>query len=132
MRRAFAAFAPFRSIRKVSIFGSARTAASKAEYKQAVEFGKKISDAGFMVITGAGGGIGRALAPLERLEKEFGDALAEGPFREAARSTNAGCQRAFHPTDERIAGMLASEVEMAVVPAIQQWANRRDLAGSGK
>ena len=42
---------------RVTIFGSARTQATKLEYQQAVEFARKIADAGFMVITGAGAGI---------------------------------------------------------------------------
>ena len=57
LRYAFRLFAPYAEKRKITIFGSARTAPSKAEYQQALEFGKKITAAGFMVITGAGGGI---------------------------------------------------------------------------
>src|SRR5262245_42450424 len=57
LRYAFRLFAPYAGFRKVTIFGSARTLPTKLEYQQATEFGKKISAAGFMVITGAGGGI---------------------------------------------------------------------------
>jgi len=57
LRYALKIFAPYRDVRKVSIFGSARTAESHEDYKQAAEFGKKMADAGWMVITGAGGGI---------------------------------------------------------------------------
>jgi len=60
LRYAFRIFAPYAHKRKVTIFGSARTAATKPEYKQAAEFGKKIAAAGFMVITGAGPGIMQA------------------------------------------------------------------------
>ncbi len=60
LRYAFRIFAPYANKRKVTIFGSARTHPSKAEYQQAAEFGKKISAAGFMVITGAGPGIMQA------------------------------------------------------------------------
>jgi len=60
LRYAFRLFAPYADKRKVTIFGSARTAPSRPEYQQALEFGKKISAAGFMVITGAGGGIMQA------------------------------------------------------------------------
>src|ERR1700761_1168154 len=55
LRYAFRVFAPYADSRKVTILGSARTSAAKQEYQQAAEFGKKIADAGFMVITGAGG-----------------------------------------------------------------------------
>src|SRR5687767_14811190 len=57
LRYAFKLFAPYSHVRKVTIFGSARTLPSKVEYQQAVDFGKKIAEAGFMVITGAGPGI---------------------------------------------------------------------------
>src|SRR5205814_6763101 len=50
-------FAPYRDTRKVSIFGSARTPEAHADYTSAAEFGKKMAAAGWMVITGAGGGI---------------------------------------------------------------------------
>jgi uncharacterized protein (TIGR00730 family) len=72
LRYAFRLFAPYAEKRKVTIFGSARTAPSKAEYHQAVEFGKKISDAGFMVITGAGGGIMQAGHEGAGPENSFG------------------------------------------------------------
>src|SRR5499426_1471153 len=48
LRYAFRLFAPYAGIRKVTIFGSARTQSSKMEYQSAVEFGRKISEAGFM------------------------------------------------------------------------------------
>jgi uncharacterized protein (TIGR00730 family) len=44
----------------VTIFGSARTAPTRTEYSQCVEFARKISQAGYMVITGAGPGIMQA------------------------------------------------------------------------
>src|SRR5260370_20365578 len=60
LRYAFKLFAPYSEVRKVTIFGSARTQPSRLEYQPALEFGRKISAAGFMVITGAGGGIMQA------------------------------------------------------------------------
>jgi uncharacterized protein (TIGR00730 family) len=72
LRYAFRLFAPYNDQRKVTIFGSARTAPSKAEYHQAVEFGRKISAAGFMVITGAGGGIMQAGHEGAGPENSFG------------------------------------------------------------
>ena len=60
LRYAYRLFAPYNSVRKVTIFGSARTAPSKQEYLQTVEFARDISKAGFMVITGAGPGIMQA------------------------------------------------------------------------
>src|SRR5438093_4023263 len=72
LRYAFKLFAPYSQTRKVTIFGSARTQQSKIEYKQAVEFARKISAAGFMVITGAGGGIMQAGHEGAGPEKSFG------------------------------------------------------------
>ncbi len=60
LRYAFRLFAPYADKRKVSIFGSARTRPDAVEYHQAVDFGRKIAEAGFMVITGAGPGIMQA------------------------------------------------------------------------
>src|ERR1700743_1579605 len=60
LRYSFRIFAPYAAKRKVTIFGSARTAPNKPEYQQAADFGRKISAAGFMVITGAGPGIMQA------------------------------------------------------------------------
>lgn len=57
LRYALKVFAPYREVRKVSIFGSARTPETHVDYKQAAEFGKGMAAAGWMVITGAGGGI---------------------------------------------------------------------------
>src|SRR5271170_2097070 len=60
LRYSFRLFAPYAGKRKVSIFGSARMQSHSIEYQQAVDFGKKIVKAGFMVITGAGPGIMQA------------------------------------------------------------------------
>jgi uncharacterized protein (TIGR00730 family) len=57
LRYAIKIFAPYRDIRKVSIFGSARTQENHTDYRQAAAFAKAMADAGWMVITGAGGGI---------------------------------------------------------------------------
>lgn len=72
LRDAFRLFAPYAHVRKVTIFGSARTPSRNLEYRQAVEFGRKIAKAGFMVITGAGGGIMQAGHEGAGPEKSFG------------------------------------------------------------
>ncbi len=72
LRYAFRLFAPYAATRKVSIFGSARTRAQRPEYRQAVEFGRKMAEAGFMVITGAGGGIMHAGHEGAGPDKSFG------------------------------------------------------------
>jgi len=72
LRYAFKMFAPYANKRKVTIFGSARTSPAKIEYQQAKEFGRKIAEAGFMVITGAGGGIMHAGHEGAGPENSFG------------------------------------------------------------
>src|SRR6266702_3938020 len=83
LRYAFKLFAPYAATRKVTIFGSARTLPSKTEYKQAVEFARKISAAGFMIITGAGPGIMQAGHEGAGPEKSFG-ANIRLPWEQAA------------------------------------------------
>ena len=72
LRYAFRMFAPYAGTRKVTIFGSARTQPTKMEYQQAVELGRKIAEAGFMIITGAGGGIMQAGHEGAGPDKSFG------------------------------------------------------------
>jgi len=57
LRYAFKVFAPYRRIRKVTVFGSARTRETDPAYKQAVEFGRLIAEQKWMVVTGAASGI---------------------------------------------------------------------------
>lgn len=57
LRYAFKVFRPFRRRRKLTIFGSARTNPDHPEYQAAVELGQRMAKHGWMVITGAGGGI---------------------------------------------------------------------------
>jgi uncharacterized protein (TIGR00730 family) len=57
LRRAFSVFAPYRTQRKVTIFGSARTPRDAATYEQAVQLGKRMADNGWFVVTGASTGI---------------------------------------------------------------------------
>src|SRR5690349_19702744 len=72
LRYAFRLLAPFAGKRKVTIFGPARTQPDALEYKQAVEFGQKISEAGFIIITGPGSGIMKAGHKGAGTEKTFG------------------------------------------------------------
>lgn len=57
LRYAFKVFTPYRKQRKVTVFGSARTPSDDACYLQSVEFGRRITREGWMVVTGAGAGI---------------------------------------------------------------------------
>ena len=57
MRYAFAVFEPYRTARKAAIFGSARTKRDDPLYDQTVRLAQRLSEAEWMVITGAGPGI---------------------------------------------------------------------------
>jgi uncharacterized protein (TIGR00730 family) len=57
MREAFRAFAPYRHIPKVTIFGSARTLADDPLYAQAADVARLFAAQGWMVVSGAGPGI---------------------------------------------------------------------------
>ena len=72
LRYAFKVFTPYRNIRKVSVFGSARLAQSSAPCRTAHEFARRITAAGFMVITGAGGGIMQACQEGAGRDRSFG------------------------------------------------------------
>lgn len=60
MSRAFQIFYPYRHIRKITIFGSARIQPDSPAYQMAVDFARCVTLKGFMVMTGAGGGIMQA------------------------------------------------------------------------
>ena len=59
-RYAARVFRPYRKLRKVSIFGSARTPSSDPYYQAAEKFAQMSVEKGFMVITGAADGIMKA------------------------------------------------------------------------
>ncbi len=60
LRYGLKTFAPYRTVRKISIFGSARTPEDHPNYHAAHEFARLMCERGWMVITGAGGGIMKA------------------------------------------------------------------------
>jgi len=82
LRYAMKVFAPYREVRKVSIFGSARTPDTHDDYKAASKFGKAMVADGWMVITGAGGGIMAAGHGGAGAEPSFGLAIRL-PFEQA-------------------------------------------------
>jgi uncharacterized protein (TIGR00730 family) len=72
MEQAFRVFYPYRHIRKISIFGSARTKPDAPEYRMAADFARCVAQMGFMVMTGGGPGIMQAGNEGAGLEKSFG------------------------------------------------------------
>jgi len=83
MRYGFKFFADYQAIKKISVFGSARTPPEAPIYKYSEDFARKITEKGFMVITGAGEGIMRAAQEGAGRQKSFGINIIL-PFEQAA------------------------------------------------
>ena len=85
LEKGFKVFSTYQNTRKVTIFGSARTPVNTAEYQLAKEFAQQITQLGFMVLTGAGGGIMAAGNEGATGEKSFG-LNVKLPFEQTANS----------------------------------------------
>jgi uncharacterized protein (TIGR00730 family) len=72
LRYAFNIFRPYRHIRKVALFGSARLTREHPGYPMAQEFGRAMVKANWMVITGAASGIMKAGHEGAGRTKSFG------------------------------------------------------------
>jgi uncharacterized protein (TIGR00730 family) len=72
MRFTAKVFGPYREVRKVTVFGSARTRPVEPIYEIARTFGRKLAEAGYMVITGGGPGIMQAVNEGAGPEHSFG------------------------------------------------------------
>ncbi len=72
MRFTAKVFGPYRHVRKVTVFGSARTAPHEPVYEIARRLGRTLAEEGYMVITGAGGGIMQAANEGAGPERSFG------------------------------------------------------------
>lgn len=83
MERAFRIFYPYRHVRKITVFGSARIQADTPEYRLAVDFARRVTELGFMVMTGAGGGIMQAGNEGAGAERSFGLNI-QLPFEQGA------------------------------------------------
>ncbi len=89
LRYAFKVFADYRDVPKVTIFGSSRSQPDDPVFQAAVEFGRKIAEDGYMVITGAGEGIMGAGHLGAGREKSFGLNISL-PFEQSANETISG------------------------------------------
>ena len=88
LRYAFKVFSPYRQIRKVALFGSARTPRSSPGYKQAKNFAREMTRHNWMVITGGASGIMGAGNEGAGCEKSFGMNIRL-PFEQEANPTIA-------------------------------------------
>ncbi|HEY6260365.1 MAG TPA: LOG family protein [Nitrospiraceae bacterium] len=88
LRHAFRVFHDYRDRRKISIFGSARTALDDPNYQMAFQFSRQIVEEGFMVITGGADGIMRACQEGAGRENSFGVNIML-PFEQGPNATIA-------------------------------------------
>lgn len=72
MRFTVKVFSPYRHVKKITVFGSARTKPDEPTYEMARLFGKKLVQSGYMVITGGGPGIMQAVNEGAGPENSFG------------------------------------------------------------
>lgn len=89
LRYAFRVFEPYRQVRKVSIFGSARTRHDDPGYRAARDFGAAMAAEDWMVITGGGPGIMEAGIEGAGVDHAFGVNIVL-PFEQEATALMAG------------------------------------------
>ena len=92
IREAFAMFAPYKDVPKVTVFGSARTATNDPLYSQATEIARLLADRGWMVVTGAGPGIMQAAMEGAGRERSIGVSIRL-PFEQGANPVIAGDEK---------------------------------------
>jgi len=95
LRWAFKVFTPYRSRRKVTVFGSARTRPHEATYQQAVAFGKAMAARSWLVVTGAASGIMEAGHIGAGRENSMGLNIML-PFEQSTNAIIAGDPKLVH------------------------------------
>jgi len=95
LRYAFKVFSPYRRNRKVTMFGSARTAPEDPAYQQAVDFGRAMAANQWLIVTGAASGI------MEAGHRGAGRTHSMGlnillPFEQEANPVIAGDHKLVH------------------------------------
>ncbi len=89
LRYASSVFGKYQGIRKVAVFGSARTKPEAEEFKLAREFSRRMVELDWMVVTGGGEGIMGAAQEGAGREKSFGLNIRL-PFEQRANETIHG------------------------------------------
>jgi hypothetical protein len=95
LRYAFKVFSPYRRMRKVTIFGSARTLPDDPAYQTAVEFGRAMAANHWFIITGAASGIMEAGHLGAGRENSMGLNILL-PFEQSANKIIAGDTKLVH------------------------------------
>jgi uncharacterized protein (TIGR00730 family) len=92
MRAAYNLFTPYSGVRKVTVFGSARTLTSDPLYSHARSLASSLADAGWMVVTGAGPGIMAAATEGAGPDRSLGVTIRL-PFEETTTGPLSGSDR---------------------------------------
>src|SRR5690606_37903238 len=92
MRAAYRLFAPYKGVRKVTVFGSASTHASDPLYVQARTLARRLADAGRAVVAAAGPCIIAAATDGAGAERSLGVTLRL-PFEETTAGPLSGSDR---------------------------------------
>ena len=95
LRYAFKVFTPYRMVRKVTVFGSARTSKEHPCYRQAVDFGRRMAACDWLVVTGAASGIMEAGHEGAGRERSMGLNILL-PFEQEANPIIAGDSKLVH------------------------------------
>ncbi len=95
LRYAFRVFSPYRTRRKVTVFGSARTRPQEPTYQTAVDFGRAMAEQHWLVITGAASGIMEAGHVGAGRENSMGLNIML-PFEQYANPVIAGDPKLVH------------------------------------
>jgi uncharacterized protein (TIGR00730 family) len=95
MRFTSKVFSPYREVRKVTVFGSARTRPGDPLYEMARLFGERLAASGYMVITGGGGGIMQAVNEGAGAGHSFAVNIRL-PFEEKPNPVLRGSPRQIH------------------------------------
>ncbi|MEJ2723854.1 MAG: TIGR00730 family Rossman fold protein [Deltaproteobacteria bacterium] len=95
MRFTSKVFGPYHSVRKVTVFGSARAGADETVYEMAKELGRKLAESGYMVITGGGPGIMQAVNEGAGPDHSFGVNIRL-PFEQKANPVIDGNPRSIN------------------------------------
>jgi uncharacterized protein (TIGR00730 family) len=95
LRYSFKILGRYRNRRKVTVFGSARLPPDHPACRTAVDFSRRMADAGFMVVTGAASGIMEAGHIGAGREKSIGFNILL-PFEQEANSVIADDEKLIH------------------------------------
>ncbi len=95
VRKGLEVFQPYQALRKVAVFGSARIQQDHSRYQQVMKCARSLAEAGFMIITGGGGGIMQAANEGAGRKQSFGINI-NLPLEQQPNSIVDGSPRHFY------------------------------------